>query len=70
MGLMYIFPKRALMSCTRYKIYDPEFPYFITSSVVDAYRLFSNPMVAEIILNALTFLQSRRNTTLCAYVVM
>lgn len=58
------------MSRTRYKIYESEYPYFITSNVVEGYPLFSNHLAAEIILKGLTFLQVKRNTMLCAYVIM
>ena len=58
------------MSRTRYKIFETEYPYFITSNVVDGYPRFSNPLAAEIILRGLTFLQDRQNTTLCAYMIM
>jgi len=58
------------MSRTRYKIFEAEYPYFITSNVVDGYPLFSKPLAAEIILKGLAFLQDKRKTTLCAYVIM
>lgn len=59
-----------IMGRSRYKIYDSDYPHFITSSVVQGYPLFSNPGAAEIILNALTFLQDHRNTNIYAYVMM
>lgn len=58
------------MARTRYKIYETEYPYFITSSIVEGYPVFSNRLAAEIVLEALTFLQDQRNTILYAYVIM
>lgn len=58
------------MARTRYKIYETEYPYFITSSIVDGYPVFSNRLAAEIILEALTFLKDQRNTVLYAYTIM
>ncbi len=58
------------MGRSGYKVYDPSYPHFITSSVVKGYPIFSNPKAAQIVLNALTFLQFQRNTNLYAYVIM
>ncbi|REL32839.1 transposase [Rhodohalobacter sp. SW132] len=58
------------MPRSRYRIYEAEYPYFITSSVVEGYPIFSFPEAAEILLEALTFLQEKRSTTLFAYVIM
>lgn len=58
------------MSRTRYKVYDAAYPYFLTSSIVEGYPLFSNPLAAEIVLESFTFLQEKRNVSLYAYVIM
>lgn len=58
------------MSRTRYKIYETDYPYFITASIVEGYPVFSNRLAAKIILEALSFLQDQRNTILYAYVIM
>jgi putative transposase len=58
------------MTRTRYKIYETEYPYFITCSIVEEHPLFSIPMAAETILNALAFLQNQRDTTIYSYVIM
>jgi putative transposase len=58
------------MSRSRYKIYETEYPYFVTCSIVEEYPLFSISLAAETILSALAFLQNQRNTTIYAYVVM
>lgn len=58
------------MSRSRYKIYESEYPYFITSSFVRGYPLFADPDVARIILEGFQFLQDQRQVTLYAYVLM
>lgn len=58
------------MSRSRYKIYETEYPYFITSSIVDGIPLFVNPEIAQFILEALKFLQKSRDVELYAYVIM
>ncbi len=58
------------MGRSRYKIYDSDYPHFITSSVVEGYPIFSNPKAAEILLSALKFLQVQRDTILYSYVIM
>jgi putative transposase len=58
------------MGRSRNRVYDPEYPYFITSSVVEGYPLFAIPAATQIVLDALLFLQEKRNTRLYAYVIM
>jgi putative transposase len=58
------------MSRSRNRVYDPDYPYFITSSVVEGYPLFAIPEASRILLDALLFLQEKRNTELYAYVIM
>lgn len=58
------------MSRNRYKIYENDYPYFITTSIVEGYPVFSNRLAAEIILEGLSFLQNKRKTVLYAYVIM
>ncbi|MDZ7720671.1 MAG: transposase [Balneolaceae bacterium] len=58
------------MSRSRYKIYETEYPYFLTSSIVDGIPLFANPKITEIIFEALQFLQNSRDVDLYAYVIM
>lgn len=66
----YIKNRSIEMAGTRYRIYETEHPYFITSSVVEGYPIFSFPEAAEIVLEALNFLQEERDTKLYAYVIM
>lgn len=58
------------MSRSRYKIYETEYPYFITSSIVDGIPLFANPELVQIVLEGLQFLQESRDVKLYAYVIM
>lgn len=52
------------------RIYDSAYPYFITSSTVEGYPIFANPAAADILLNALRFMQEQRDARLYAYVIM
>lgn len=58
------------MPPSRYRVYDTNYPYFITSSLVEGYPIFSNPLAAQVILDALEFIQNKRSTTVYAYVIM
>ena len=58
------------MGRSRYKIYEEEYPYFMTSSIVNGYPLFSIPDAARQILDGLRFLQEERDVILYAYVIM
>ncbi|MDZ7718751.1 MAG: transposase [Balneolaceae bacterium] len=58
------------MSRSRYKIYETEYPYFLTSSIIDGIPLFSIPEIAELILDGFQFLQESRDVDLYAYVIM
>ncbi|MDX1590726.1 MAG: transposase [Balneolaceae bacterium] len=58
------------MGRSSYRVYDSDYPYFITSLIVEGYPIFAQPLAAEIVLNALCFLQKKRDTKLYAYVIM
>lgn len=58
------------MGRSRYKIYEEEYPYFMTSSVVGGYPVFSIPKAAQIILDGFCFLQDERHVKINAYVIM
>ncbi|MFP8487582.1 REP-associated tyrosine transposase [Gracilimonas sp. Q87] len=58
------------MGRSRYKIHKEHYPYFLTSSIVDGIPLFKNPIIVQFILDALIFLQTKREVELNAYVVM
>ncbi|MDZ7717056.1 MAG: transposase [Balneolaceae bacterium] len=58
------------MGRSRYKIYEEDYPYFLTSSVVNWEPVFRRDSISNIILDSFEFLQSRREVTLYAYVIM
>jgi REP element-mobilizing transposase RayT len=58
------------MSRSRYKIYETDYPYFITNSLVEGLPLFSNPDIAQFILDGFHFLQDSRGVEIYAYVIM
>jgi len=58
------------MGRSRYRVYDSAYPYFITSSLVEGYPIFSNPLAAQVVLDALNFIQTKRTTVVYAYVIM
>ncbi|MDX1586197.1 MAG: transposase, partial [Balneolaceae bacterium] len=53
-----------------YRVYDDQYPYFITSSIKFGLPLFNNHEIAAIILENLKFLQNQREVTIFAYVIM
>jgi len=53
-----------------YRVYDDQYPYFITSSITFGLPLFSNPVISEFILDNLKFLQEEREVKIFAYVIM
>jgi len=59
-----------IMSRSPYKIYETEYPYFMTSSFVEGLPLFGDRDVAQIMLDSLIFLQHQREVTLYVYVLM
>jgi putative transposase len=54
----------------RYKIYNSNYPHFLTMSVVDWLPIFANPEVAEIVLVSLRYMQEEKQAKLYAYVLM
>jgi REP element-mobilizing transposase RayT len=58
------------MTRSRYRIFETQYPYFLTSTVVAWLPVFSNPVFAEIILNSWRFLQRERGIQILGYVIM
>ncbi|MCX6120199.1 MAG: transposase [Ignavibacteriales bacterium] len=58
------------MGRSRYKIYDSQYPHFLTMTVVDWLPIFSNREVTDIILDSLRYLQEEKKAKLYAYVIM
>jgi len=55
---------------SRYKIYDPQYPHFLTCTIVNWLPLFSSPPIADIVLESWRFLQNQGRIVLYAYVIM
>lgn len=58
------------MSRSNYKIYETSYPYFMTSSFVENIPIFGDPDAVKIMLDSLIFMQTKREVTLYAYVLM
>ena len=59
------------MTRTRYRIVQGDHsPYFITATVIDWLPVFSNPHIAQIVLDTLGFLQEKNRLIIYAYVLM
>lgn len=58
------------MGRSRYKIYEEIYPYFITCTIKEGLPLLSNPKLAKIVLDSLTFLQTERKVLIYGYVIM
>ena len=57
------------MGRSRYKFLE-HYPHFLTCTVVNWLPVFSQPQLAQIILNSLDFLHSHKRLTLHGYVIM
>lgn len=58
------------MSRSRYKIFETQYPHFLTSTPVNWLPIFNNPLVVQIVLDSLCFLQQQQRLTLYAYVII
>ena len=58
------------MGRSRYKIYEEQYPYFITSTIKDGLPLLSKPALANVVLESLTYLHTERKITVYGYVIM
>ena len=58
------------MGRTRYKIYEPTHPHFVTSTILHWLPIFTRQESVDIILNSLKFLQKQDNLRLHAYVIL
>ena len=58
------------MTRTRYKIYETEYPYFITSTVNSWLPIFTRQEAADIVLDSWRYLQRERELKLFAYVIL
>jgi len=58
------------MGRSRYKIYEPTHPHFITCTVLHWIPLFTNQQSVQIILDSLRYLQQSDNLKIYAYVIL
>ena len=58
------------MSRSRYRIFEHEYPYFLTSTVVAWLPVFARPSLVKIVLDSWRFLQHERGVRIFGYVVM
>ena len=58
------------MSRSRYRIFETEYPYFLTCTVVAWLPVFIHPCFANIIFDSWRFLQKAREVKIFGYVVM
>jgi REP element-mobilizing transposase RayT len=58
------------MTRTRYRIFETEYPYFLTCTVVGWLPVFTRPACVEIVLNSWRFLQDAGRLTLFGYVIL
>jgi putative transposase len=58
------------MTRSRYRIFESEYPYFMTCTVVGWLPVFTRPEAVEILFDCWRFLQQRRDFVLYGYVVL
>ena len=57
------------MGRSRYKIYEPTYPHFVTCTVLHWLPIFTRKESVQIIIDSLKFLQQKDNLKLYAYVI-
>ncbi len=58
------------MGRSRYKIYEPTHPHFVTCTILHWIPIFTRKESVEIVLNCLKFLQKEHHLKLYAYVIL
>jgi putative transposase len=58
------------MSRSRYRIFEQEYPYFVTDTIVGWLPVFARPMFVNVILDSWRFLQRERGVRIFGYVIM
>jgi hypothetical protein len=58
------------MTRTRYRIFETEYPYFLTCTIVGWVPLFTRPEAVDILFDSWRFLQKNRHFLLYGYVVL
>jgi len=58
------------MGRSRYKIYEPTYPHFVTCTILHWLPIFTRKESVQIIIDSLKFLQEKDNLKLYAYVIL
>ncbi len=58
------------MGISRYKIYEPTHPHFLTCTVLHWLPLFTNKESVQIVIDSYKHLQKHDNLTIFAYVIL
>ena len=58
------------MTRTRYRVYDAEFPHFLTCTVVGWLPVFTRPEMFQIVYDSLEWFQNRDQLRVFAYVIL
>jgi REP element-mobilizing transposase RayT len=58
------------MTRSRYRIYETEYPYFMTCTIVGWLPVFTRPEAVDIIFDSWRFLQEKRHFQLYGYVIL
>ena len=58
------------MTRTRYRIFEPEYPYFLTCTIVGWLPVFTRPEAVQILFDCWRFLQREKGFSLYGYVVL
>jgi putative transposase len=59
-----------IMSRTRYRIFENDYPYFMTCTIVGWLPVFTRPEAVQIILDSWRFLQNNEQFNLYGYVIL
>ena len=58
------------MGRSRYKIYEPTHPHFLTCTVSHWLPIFTNTQSVQIVIDSLEYLKKSDNLTIFAYVIL
>jgi len=58
------------MGRSRYQIYEPSQPHFLTNTIINWIPVFTRPDTAQIILDSFAFLQQQNRIRLYGYVIL
>ena len=58
------------MSRSRYRIFETEYPYFLTSTIVAWLPVFAYPRFVNIVLDSWRYLQSKEQVSIFGFVIM